>query len=126
MNSRDFEQKIEIHAYKLERDVRAKQYQYEARVVAEAMNTLETTAHGIQRQAREEQQQLKEANLAPTEANRVLKRENLLKILASTDEKGQGLSKRYRNSKKNSWRMTKIMRDQVRMCTDEGKTSSTC
>lgn len=40
------------------------------------MSTLEETARGIQQQAKEEQQQLKEANLA---LNRALKRENLLK-----------------------------------------------
>lgn len=46
MNARDFNQKIEIHGYKLEiteKEMRAQQYQYEARVMAEAMGALENS-----------------------------------------------------------------------------------
>ena len=87
MNSRDFEQKdssSEIQGFKsqiTEKEIKAKHLQYEARVMAEAMSTVEETVNGIQRQGRE-QQQLKEANLALTEANRVLNRENLLNTSA--------------------------------------------
>ena len=88
MNSRDFEQKdssSEIQGFKsqiAEKEIKAKHLQYEARVMAEAMSTVEETVNGIQRQARDEQQQLKEASLALTEANRVLNRESLLNTSA--------------------------------------------
>ena len=63
-----------------EKEMRAKQYQYEARVMAEALSALKEATSGGQRQAKEEQQQLKDANLALTaltEANKVLKRERV-------------------------------------------------
>ena len=44
--------------------MKAQHLQYEARVMAEATKTMENTAFGLQRQAKEEQQQLKEANFA--------------------------------------------------------------
>ena len=78
MGNHDLEQKTEIQAYKLkvnEREMRAKQFQYEARVMAEATKTMEDAASKIQVQSREEQRQLREANSALTEANKVLRRE---------------------------------------------------
>ena len=61
-----------------EREMRAQQFQYEARVMAEATKTMEDAASKIKIQSKEEQRQLREANSALTEANKVLKRENLL------------------------------------------------
>ena len=76
MNTRGFDQKTEIHGYKLEiteKEMRAKQIHYEVRVMAEALSALEEATNGAQRQAKEEQQllqllqqQLKDANLALT------------------------------------------------------------
>ena len=85
MNAHDFDQKTETHGYRLEiteKEMRAKQYQYEAGVMREAMSTLEATMDGIHRKAKEEQQQLKDANLPLTEANKMLNRENLLRTPA--------------------------------------------
>ena len=44
-----------------EKEMRATQFQYEAMVMAEAARTMEDAASGLQRQSKEEQQQLKEA-----------------------------------------------------------------
>ena len=78
----------EIQADKLEvseREMRAQQFQYEARVMAEATKTMEDAASKIKIQSKEEQRQLREANSALTEANKVLKRENLLGTSAVDD-----------------------------------------
>ena len=51
MGNHDLEQKTEIQAYKWkvsEREMRAKQFQYEARVMAEATKTMEDAASKIQ------------------------------------------------------------------------------
>lgn len=67
MNARDVDQKSEIHGYQLkitEKELRAKQFQYEARVTSEATKKLEIAMNNSHRKAKEEQQQLKDANLA--------------------------------------------------------------
>ena len=57
------------------------------------MTTLENTMDGIHRQAKEEQQ-LKDANFALTEANKVLKRENPLKTPAFDGREGAGIKEK--------------------------------
>ena len=105
----DLEQETEIQAYRLEvneKEMRAQQFQYVARVMAEATKTLEDAAVNIQSQAKDEHRQIREANLAPTEANKILRRENLLGTSAIDgrerivlDEKFQELEDSKRTTK---------------------------
>ena len=115
MNARDFNQKTEIHGCQLEiteKEMRAQQYQYEARVMAEAMGTLENTMDGIHRQAKEEeQQQLKDANLALTEANKVLKRENLLRTPAFDGREGAEVKEQIQELEQNLQETGKELRE---------------
>ena len=53
MGHRDLEHKTEIHGYKLEineKEMRAKHFHYEARVMSEATKTIEEAATGLQKQ----------------------------------------------------------------------------
>lgn len=68
--------------------------------MAEATKTVESTALGLQRQAKEEQQQLKEANLTLAEANKALKKENLLRISALDGRVKAGIEEKTQNSKR--------------------------
>ena len=65
--------------------MRAQQFQYEARMMAEATKRMEDAASQIKMQPKEEQRQLREADSALTEANKVLRRENLLGTSAVDD-----------------------------------------
>ena len=94
MSNLDLEQKTELQACRLEvneREMWAQQFQYEARVMAEATKTLEDAAVKIQSQAKDEQRQMREANLALTEAKKILRRENLLGTSA-IDGRERGIS----------------------------------
>ena len=104
MGNHDLQQKTGIQAYKLEiseREMRAQQLQYEARVMAETTKTMEDAACKIQIQAEEEQRQLREANFALTEANKVLRRENLVGTSAIDGRERVILEEKFQELKEN-------------------------
>ena len=84
-----------------EKEMRAKILQYEAGVMAEATKTMEDFASGLQRQSGEEQRQLKETNFALAEANKTLKRENLLRIFATDGRERMAFEEKFQELEEN-------------------------